>query len=221
MKRLLFVVFILSLNIPLLAQRPLRNKVVLQDGTVLRGRMVDSSDSDIVRIKTADGRFYSYALKEVKEIGETPWKERRFYPFNRSRGVFFRPELGLGYSSSVAGSIALSTGIQFGPHYALYWGLGAWKRFYGARCHPIFIGNLFHFSNNKNSMFVDLRVGVGINVYHSYHDEYFQHSPFGSLGIGKSFGAFDVGLYISATENNKDFPLIFSLNLAYNLRKTL
>lgn len=199
---------------------------------MLRGRIVKTADTDSsIRIKTADGRIYSYALNEVKEIGETPWKERRLYPFDRSRGIFIRPELGLGYSGSIGGSIVLSTGIQFGPHYALYcgWGTGLIiaNRGYD-RSHQIYIGNLFHFNNNKNCMFMDIRGGAGLNVRNIYHgDTYYSELGSVSLGIGKSLGKYDVGIYGSVILHEpttimtyKD-DLVFSISIAYNLRKPI
>ena len=222
MKKLIIVSCILAFCLPLQAQRTLRHKVVLQNGTILRGRLVETADSDSVRIKTADGCYYSFAFEDVKEVGKTPWKERRIYPFNRTRSVFFRPELGLG----IGGSIALSTGIQFGPRYALYCGWGTWLGLgnYVSVCHSVFIGNLFHFSNNRNSMYMDFRIGGGKEIF--YLNEIggiYRNGGVVSFGIGKSFGAVDVGLYGSLMPKPYDHSLnpIISLSMAYNLRKAL
>lgn len=214
MKRGILAVFIIACCLPLHAQKELQHKVVLQNGTILRGQLIEHSHFDTIVIKTLDGSLHTYALNQVEEVGEITRKEQREI-FDRSLDFFSRPEVGLGYGYSAA----LSAGIQFCPYYSFYWGFGGWS-VRSSVWHTFYIGNLVRFSRSKNRMFVDVRLGLGKEIVFEEDGvitHWFNNKKMVSLGIGESFGAIDVGLYGSlfTTANNEKTKPCIGINLSY------
>lgn len=212
MKKYFLIICIMALCLPLLAQRMLKHQVVLKNGTILRGNLVTNDNPDIITIKTADFSLYSYTMTEVQEINNTKWSERWRFPYDRPLGVFLRPELGIGLGCSAS----LSFGLQIGPYYAMYGGVGTNlvcteippEQYYNWNC--IFIANRLYISPKKNSFYLDCRFGTGLShLEFLYFDELtlsnshtytYTYQPnnqggvFYSLGTGYSFGPLEIGL---------------------------
>lgn len=217
MKHGFLIVFILVCYLPLHAQKELQHKVVLQNGNILRGQLIEHSDPDTIVIKTLDDSLHVYALNQVKEVGETTRKERR-KTIDRSLDFFLRSEVTLGYGYSAA----LSAGIQFCPYYSFYWGFGGWN-VRSSVWHMVYVGNLVHFSRSKKRMFVDVRLGLGKEVIFEEDGvvtNWRNDKKMVSLGIGESFGSIDVGLYGSlfTTANNTKTKPCIGINLSYNFQ---
>ena len=227
MKRLLLLLMLLvALGSAVWAQLP--HKVVLKSGTVLRGNLMKTDNDSCVKIKTLDGTLRSCGLDEVEEVGRLSRKERKRFSCDRYRGVFFRPEIGIGSGASVS----LAMGLQIGPYYAVYWGVignVGWNY-----CsNNMMIGNRFYFSKGRRCMFMDFHMGFGqifgkgclIYDYQNYFHDYSQkfvrmHGMLGG-GIGVTFGSMDVGLVIKMEDSIINNGFGAYLLMAYNLRRNL
>ena len=250
MKKYFLVICILALCLPLQAQGTLKHKVVLKNGTILRGNLVTNDDPDIITIKTADRSLYSYAITEVQEINNTKWSERWRFPYNRPLGVFLRPELGIGIGCSAS----LSLGLQIGPYYALYGGVATnlvsigldpfeqnYNQYYNWNC--IFVANRLYFSPKRTSYYLDFRFGTGWNrleqlrfdelnpqTYMYLFQPNIQKGKYYSLGIGYSPDPTEIGLYCLLLSGRNYNYVLWPYNgkfvsiyftFAYNLRRNL
>lgn len=228
MKRLfLLLVLLVVFGDPVCAQLP--HKVVLKNGTILRGRLVETDKENHVVIKTMDGSLHSFGLQDIEEIGNTKQRERRYG--NRSFGVFLRPELGIGFGCSAS----LNMGIQLGPYYALYGGTEIVKSVFdlldydvGVRgdIRGMMIGSFVYFSKNNPSLFLDFRFGVGQYIYsdyYSYYDDKVDRGAFIACGIGMTFGSLDIGLYGNNSFSSSSYAYsgTITVSMAYNLRRDL
>ena len=255
MKKHSLIVCIIIFSMPLVALGQLKHKVVLNNGTVFRGKLVESANVDVVLIQTLDGTLQACAMNEVQEIGKTSWKERHSFSLDRPLGVFLRPEFGLGsmhrknYNSVIVNtwfgcSVNVSFGMQIGPYDAIYVGAGINQSFcyyYDRNCWAttdwLFVGNRLYFNPKRNSMFLDLRLGIG-NVSEDYIGRYYTINYcvsyptwFGSIGMGKSIGPIELGLYFTSSSyyhvyydgyiNYTYRTTTFCFTTAYNFRKSL
>lgn len=230
MKRRLILIMLTLLGYTLYAQIP--HKVVLTNGTVLRGKLESTTDNELTKIKTLDGTIYSIGNDKVEEIGKTSRKERRSITFDRPFGIFIRPELGIGIGCCLTN---LTMGIQMGSYYALYGGieLNQWLNKqnysyhffdysycseYGMR--TIMMGNRVFLCNNKTSPFIDIRIGWGQYVKEDFLDS----DPFLAGGLGVTLGSLDIGVMYEGCMLQKKHEVRMKcvcVTMAYNLRKSL
>jgi hypothetical protein len=226
MKRFLLLLLFASFAVIACAQLPY--KVVLRDGTVLRGRISESSNDSCVMIKTLDGTLHSCELREVVELGKTPRSEVNQLLCDRPFGFFIRPELGVGLGCSAS----LTMGLQINPYYAVFFGGGVSNssdismHFGMLVVHDmlydmVIVGNRAYFCKGKNAPFFDFRLGFARDRYKG------EEGPFGGgMGLGYAIGSFDVGCYLDATFGN---PLEYysweygfiGVKIAYSLRNSL
>lgn len=238
MKRLfLLLALLVVLMSSVCAQLP--HKVVLKNGTMLRGRLVETDNNNCVVIKTMDGSLHSFGLQDIEEIGNTTRRERRYG--NRSFGVFLRPELGIG----VGCSASLMMGVQCGPYLALYGGTeimkyvffdyigdynGLQRKAVDGDLKGMIIGSLVYFPKNYPALFLDFRFGAGQYIHPRYKDSHpyyysdvdvVDRGAFIACGIGMTFGSLDIGLYGNNGFSHKAISGAITLSMAYNLRRDL
>lgn len=224
MKRFLLLLLLVSFAVIAYAQLP--HKVVLRDGTVLRGHISELSNDSCVLIKTLDGTLHSCDLREVVELGNTSRREVNQLSCDRPFGFFIRPELGVGLGCSSS----LTMGLQINPYYAVYVGGGVSNSYYGElTVHDmlydmVIVGNRAYFCKGKNAPFFDFRLGI-VRIARARYQE--EEGPFGGgMGLGYAIGSFDVGCYLDATFGNPmdyrswEYGFI-GVKMAYSLRSGL
>ena len=227
MKKYFLIIIIFIFSLPLRPLCQIKHKVVLNNGTILRGRLVENDSPDVVLIKTLDGSLHSCNTNTIQEIGKTSRGDRHCLSLERPFGVFLRPEICLGWGWSAN----ISMGVQIGPFDAFYCGterisLSIWYD-------PIessdsydcfFIGNRLYLNLKNNSLFLDARFGmvnykyIELDNYPFYSCCYDSNShlePMFSFGIGKCVGSIELGIRLAQVVHNlkiSDVPQIISIH---------
>ena len=235
MKRLLFLL-LLTVALGGVASAQLQHMIKLNNGSVLRGNLVETDNTEQVKIKTNDGALHVLGLNEVETINNLSRRERNRYSIFRPYGIFIRPEFGLGMTSVATPgySVGLSMGFQFCPYYVLYGGamMDATIPFtpieYSSK--NFIVGNRVYIGVRKYCMYLDLFMSFGQIVKHieeySWHESnnhstnYIQKEILGGIGLGAALGPMDVGAVVRGTIGGMEAGTLM-LVMSYNFRKGL
>lgn len=229
MKRLLFLL-LLTIALGGVASAQLQHMIKLNNGSVLRGNLVETDNTEQVKIKTMDGALHVLGLNEVETINNLSRRERNRYSIFRPYGILIRPEFGLGMTSVATPgySVGFSMGFQFCPYYAIYGGamMDAAIPFTSVEYSSknFIVGNRAYIGVRKYCMYLDLFMSVGQSVqhieeYYGYNDSnnhstnYVQKDLLGGIGIGVALGQMDVGIHL----RGRNIMVVAS----YNFRKEL
>ncbi len=118
MKRCLLILVLLLTSISTFAQNNKQDVVYLKNGSIIRGEIVNLVPNEAVKIKTADGSVFAYAMDEVKEITKEPAvkpeKKNRIIEKRKGYiGLSLGPSIPLGnYANAARGNA--ETGIYLG-----------------------------------------------------------------------------------------------------------
>ena len=158
-KVLLLLLLLLAVPAASMAQE-MREVVYLKDGSVIKGVVIEQVPGQSLKIQTADGSVFVYAMSEVERIT----KEALPSPLVRSgvqRG--YRGFADFTFVGGNVGCVELSTvhGFQFNPHLFVGAGMGVLTDFDGVAV-PLFLAVRTDILERRVTPFIDLRIGCAV-----------------------------------------------------------
>lgn len=210
-KHLLHLILLLGILSPIgaFAQR-LEDVVHLNNGSEIRGVIVEQIPNESIKIQTRDGNILSYTMGEIERL--TKERGRRRSPVARERRSFNNPRgymgmvevgggIGVGDFPATRISASMINGYRFSPHFAVGVGVGievylkTWRLYNGGNNDiyenggdfsvPVFLHLRSDFLKGSWSPFVSCNIGYDIPLKGYYNGPMFDSSA----GIGFNIGS--------------------------------
>ncbi|MEZ4721729.1 MAG: hypothetical protein R2813_07645 [Flavobacteriales bacterium] len=163
---ILSVLMVFTTSVAVMAQKT-QDVVHLNNGSMIRGTIIEKMIDDHVKIQTIDGSIWVFPMTDIKEIGETeaaPFTGRT--PFSApNKGFYNASSAGLlfgsnDYSTEVAVSAYTVNGYRFNPHLAAGLGVGI-ESFYPGMV-PVFVEGRYDILESRFSPFATIQAGYGV-----------------------------------------------------------
>lgn len=182
-KLLLLCVVSLFSSITLAQNTNLQDVIYLQNGSIIRGTIIEQIPGKSLKIETRDGNIFVYQMDEISKMTrEQAWNRSRTRPnqfLSKSNGYEGFVEAGYGIGvSGYAGRFELDivNGYRFNPYCFLGGGVG-FNIFTNGENFvtiPVFIQGRFNLLDRNTSPFLTLNLGYNIStkrseVYNRYY----------------------------------------------------
>ncbi len=168
-KRTLLCAF-LSMFCILLNAQELQEVIYLNNGSVIRGIIIEQVPNNFVKIQTTDGNIFVYGMKDVLKITKEPYAKVDRDNSNTSiREKGYRGFIDGGYTFGVGDfadnriDFSTSHGYQFNPYLFAGLGLGAQYYFDNKKFEmPLFAHFRGEFLKGAATPFIDFKVGYTV-----------------------------------------------------------
>ena len=168
MKKILFLLMLLTSCFTASIAQNMQEVVYLKNGSVIRGLIIEQIPGVSLKIQTSDGNIFAYPISDVKSITKEVTKNTFGYSMNNNTGNErgYKGFVDLGYTFGIGDwgidrlELSTSYGYQFNPYIFVGAGVAA-NYYFDAECFglPIFVhvrGNIF---DNKISPYIDFKIG--------------------------------------------------------------
>ena len=179
---LLFLFFSLAMIVS--AQSKTQDVVYLNNGSIIRGEIIEQIPNQLLKIETADGSVFVYKMNQVKKIT----KEQITSSNNTNSGylgiVDFGYDIGVGNLGIDRLKFDIINGYKFNPYISI--GLGTGVHYYSdyqAALVPIFANFRAHFLDADVSPFINAEVGYAFDATNNFNSTGFILNP----SVGASF----------------------------------
>ena len=215
MKTLATLLLVL-LTIVATAQHKPANTVYLNNGSVIKGRIVDDKEGEWVKIETADKSIWVFKTSEVYKIeknGTDKTPSDVDYTFRKGKFIQLQMELMPSKRQSAEGTVPSMMGVlgyQINNHFSA--GLGTGIEAFHISMMPVYGDFRYYFLNDKFTPFINLKAGYAFPLENQFDN----NRNVKLISKGGLMGGLEIGYVQSLTQKTK-----FTLSLGYRYQHLL
>jgi len=209
----LLFLFLLLFNC-IKAQSNKTDIVILKDGSIIRGHIIEYFVNQNVRIVTRENKIYNFSAMEIYKvkpfIEEAPSFPQKGYFNNTSFGVLIGEA---NYNSSLVNfSFNTINGYQINPNIQAGIGLGM-DVIYQRLLFPVFVDVRYYFKKSEFSPYISAYIGKSYTAKPEKQDDYWSYYNNHELNSGRMYGI-EMGIR-NYTKNNVGYTLAFGYRFQY------